>query len=407
MAMEQKPVRGIQRVPQRERGFALLLVFALAASVAIMIYLEIPRVAFEHQRDKEALLIDRGEQYARALELYARKMNKRPQNLDELEHAQTIRFLRRRYKDPMTGKDEWRLVHVNISGQYVDSKIHKATGALEKEDSGPSILASKIQGVGQTATLLPQDGQAVSAALQKHASDRISPGGTAGAGDPGQTGAADPNADPNRDPSQAPSYPVQPGQAPGAPPGGPANAARFPFPGQPPIPGQQPTDAQQQGTQNGTNPAFGAVQPPAQQDGSGNLVNPGASNQTQAVQAIQSLIGGQRPAPAGAGGAGGANGNAGGQGGIGAPSALGAGLVGVATTVEMEGIRRYNDHSNYSEWEFLFDNKKDTKGQQGQGAGTQQQGASGNVNSGNSSSGSSFGGMQGGTPAPPSADPKN
>ena len=35
-----------------------------------------------------------------------------PQNLDDLETTRNIRFLRRRYKDPMTGKDAWRLIHV-------------------------------------------------------------------------------------------------------------------------------------------------------------------------------------------------------------------------------------------------------------------------------------------------------
>jgi len=55
-----------------ERGFALLLVFAMAAAIAILMYLEIPRVAFEHQRDKEALLVDRGEQFIRAIELYTK-----------------------------------------------------------------------------------------------------------------------------------------------------------------------------------------------------------------------------------------------------------------------------------------------------------------------------------------------
>ena len=55
-----------------QRGFALLLVFAMAAAIAIMMYLEIPRVTFEHQRDKEALLMDRGKQFIRAIDLYQR-----------------------------------------------------------------------------------------------------------------------------------------------------------------------------------------------------------------------------------------------------------------------------------------------------------------------------------------------
>ena len=55
---------------RNQRGFALLLVFALAAAALVMLYLEMPRVAFEHQRDKEALLIERGEEYVRAIQLY-------------------------------------------------------------------------------------------------------------------------------------------------------------------------------------------------------------------------------------------------------------------------------------------------------------------------------------------------
>jgi hypothetical protein len=77
----------------------------------------------------------------------------------------------------------------------------------------------------------------------------------------------------------------------------------------------------------------------------------------------------------------------------GANSTLGGGLAGVATTVEMEGIRRYKDHSNYSEWEFIYD----PNDAQRQAAGTQQGGA---TNAGGNAANSSFGNMPGGTPAP-------
>jgi hypothetical protein len=360
----------------------------MAAAVAILIYLEIPRVAFERQRDKEALLIDRGEQYSRAIELFARKMNRRPQTLDDLENAQTVRFLRRRYKDPMTGKDEWRLVHVNANGQYIDSKVHKAAGALDKQDSGPSILASKIQGVGSSATIISPDGQGVSAGLQKRASDRITPGGNSGAGSPdaGQNGAADAAAAGNNDPNQPQNNAAQAGQAAGAAPGGLADSPNFPFPTQPAANSQQPGTAQ-----NAATPTLGSVLPPAQQDPTGNASNQGGAAQPPAMQAIQSILGVQRTASTSSGSAGQAGG---------APSALGAGLAGVATTLEMEGIRRYKDHSNYSEWEFLYD-PNDSKGSgQGSASGTQQ-GAAGNA--AGATAGPSFGGMAGGVPAPPAA----
>ena len=56
-----------------------------------------PSVTFEAQRDKEQLLIDRGEQYSRAINLYVRKFNKYPADFDALDNTQNIRFLRHHY----------------------------------------------------------------------------------------------------------------------------------------------------------------------------------------------------------------------------------------------------------------------------------------------------------------------
>ena len=92
---------------QSERGFALLLVFAMASIVAIALYYSMPRVAFEAQRDKEQTLIDRGEQYQRAIQLYVRKNKRWPAKIEDLESSNSIRYLRRRYVDPMTGKADW------------------------------------------------------------------------------------------------------------------------------------------------------------------------------------------------------------------------------------------------------------------------------------------------------------
>jgi type II secretory pathway pseudopilin PulG len=108
-----------------ERGFALLIVFLLAAVVALMLYQQLPRVAFESQREKEQLLIDRGEQYKRAIQMYFVAFKKYPSKIEDLENTNNKRFLRRRYIDPMTGKDEWRLIHVNAAGQLTDSQVQK------------------------------------------------------------------------------------------------------------------------------------------------------------------------------------------------------------------------------------------------------------------------------------------
>ncbi len=105
-----------------ESGYAMLLVFLIAAMIAIMLYRELPRVAFESQRAKEQLLIERGEQYKRAIQLFVRKLSRYPATIEELESTNNMRFLRKRYIDPMTGKDKWRLIHIN-GGVLTDSAI--------------------------------------------------------------------------------------------------------------------------------------------------------------------------------------------------------------------------------------------------------------------------------------------
>ena len=100
----------------------MLLVFVLAAAIAITLYIEVPRIAFESQRAREQMTIDRALQYQRAIQLFYRKYHLYPQTLDDLETTRNIRFLRHRYKDPLTGND-FRLLHVGPSGQLTDSLV--------------------------------------------------------------------------------------------------------------------------------------------------------------------------------------------------------------------------------------------------------------------------------------------
>jgi hypothetical protein len=46
-------------------------------------------------------------------------------------------------------------------------------------------------------------------------------------------------------------------------------------------------------------------------------------------------------------------------GGLGGGMTIGAGIAGVASTLEAEGIKSYNDRTKYNEWEFIYDPRKD------------------------------------------------
>jgi len=62
-------------------------------------------------RDREVEMIHRGEQYERAVRRFYLKNSRYPASLEQLENMNKIRYLRKRYKDPMSPDGEWKLVH--------------------------------------------------------------------------------------------------------------------------------------------------------------------------------------------------------------------------------------------------------------------------------------------------------
>jgi type II secretory pathway pseudopilin PulG len=185
---------------QSDSGFALLLVFLLAALIAIGLYQAMPRVVFEAQRAKEQLLIDRGEQYRRAIQLYSRKFpGQYPARMEQLENTNNTRFLRRRYKDPMTGSDEWRPIHIAGGGIFPDSLTMKPPKQKKPGDNTSEIGASSTSaGSGaptdpNVAAIIGPDGQPVQPPAGfrgRGASDRgpLGSGMAGGVGPEGQPG---------------------------------------------------------------------------------------------------------------------------------------------------------------------------------------------------------------------------
>ena len=157
---------------KNERGFALLVVFMLAAVIALFLYAQLPRVAFESERDKEQTLIDRGEQYKRAIQLYVIATKKFPQKIEDLENTNDKRYLRRRYIDPFTGKDEWRLIHVNAAGMLTDSLVQKPPTTPDGKPATDGGLGSAI--ASATTTPNPNAPQNdVNTAVRRRPSDVV------------------------------------------------------------------------------------------------------------------------------------------------------------------------------------------------------------------------------------------
>jgi type II secretory pathway pseudopilin PulG len=95
-----------------EQGFMLLGAIVLIFLMLLTLSIAAPKVARELRRDREVEAIHRGNEYVRAIQIYYRKFGHYPGNMDQLEKSNNIRFLRQKYEDPMTGKPDWRLIHV-------------------------------------------------------------------------------------------------------------------------------------------------------------------------------------------------------------------------------------------------------------------------------------------------------
>jgi hypothetical protein len=80
-----------------------------AFTIALMVASQ--SVTTQIRRDREQEMVHRGQQYVRAIRRYYRKFGRYPSKIEDLETSNNIRFLRRRYKDPMVPNGEWKVLH--------------------------------------------------------------------------------------------------------------------------------------------------------------------------------------------------------------------------------------------------------------------------------------------------------
>jgi hypothetical protein len=144
-----------------------LLLFVALLAIASLAWIE--KVDFQLRRDREEELIHRGVQYSRAVRRYFKQFGRYPARIEDLEQTNNIRFLRKRYKDPITGKD-FKLLHMNdvqtsfspgsasgLPPGNAGSAAQQGPGALNlgpdaSGGSGPSSIPGPPQNGEQTGT---------------------------------------------------------------------------------------------------------------------------------------------------------------------------------------------------------------------------------------------------------------
>jgi type II secretory pathway pseudopilin PulG len=140
---------------RKDSGFSLAALIFFAAAASLVAAAAVPAYQVQAKREREKELIFRGQEYTRAIQKYQRKFGAYPSSVDQLVQANGIRFLRKLYKDPITGKD-FRLIRLNPDGSLAGSKLF-----VQNVNSQP--LFGNTQTFGQQ----PQQGAAPSGTPQQ------------------------------------------------------------------------------------------------------------------------------------------------------------------------------------------------------------------------------------------------
>ena len=152
----------INRKSRRQRngegGYILVTLMLSVALMVMALAAVLPELTFQMKRDREEEMVHRGVQYSRAVRAYYRKFGGYPPNIDVLESSNNLHFLRKRYKDPVTGED-FKFLHVTdvklsfgagiAGGQTLGKSI---TRTLNTADSGKSTDSNATLTSSDTST---------------------------------------------------------------------------------------------------------------------------------------------------------------------------------------------------------------------------------------------------------------
>src|SRR5713226_1360588 len=84
-----------------QRGYMMITLMLALALITIGLLTVLPQIGQQVRRDREDELRHRGTAYMRAIQHFYKKFGRYPMRVEELENTNNLRFLRKRYKDPI------------------------------------------------------------------------------------------------------------------------------------------------------------------------------------------------------------------------------------------------------------------------------------------------------------------
>jgi type II secretory pathway pseudopilin PulG len=150
-----------------EQGYALIALVVMVFLVMLALGVAAPRVAKELRRENEVEAMHRGDQYTRAIRVFYRKNGAHyPSSIEQLEKTNNVRYLRQRYVDPVTGKDDWRLIHLGEAkttakgffGQPLAGIATSPVGSMQGLSTPGTPIGASSSAVGAGASGSPGSG---------------------------------------------------------------------------------------------------------------------------------------------------------------------------------------------------------------------------------------------------------
>lgn len=170
----------------------MLAVVVMTALVLIAISVAAPMIARDLRRDKEVESEHRAQQYVRAIRLYQRKFGAGhyPPSIEALENSNNVRFLRKQYIDPLTGKSDWRIIHQGQQQTTIKIPFGKELAGIASTGLGSAagIQSSGTPGMQSTGTSLTTGCTGMNAAFCNQ------PATTSTSGGPGTSGSTGPQS---------------------------------------------------------------------------------------------------------------------------------------------------------------------------------------------------------------------
>src|SRR5580658_5188870 len=157
----------IAKSQNRQRGYLMITLMLVLALITIGLLAVLPDIKQQIIRDREDELRHRGTAYMRAIQRFYKKFGRYPTRVEELESTNNLRFLRKRYTDPVnidkaTGKEkDFKFLHQQdislnngmVLGQTPGTNLQGGASSLLGGGPGAGGLGAGTGGVGTVGGL--------------------------------------------------------------------------------------------------------------------------------------------------------------------------------------------------------------------------------------------------------------